>query len=95
MNARDYEVALSAKFTGEELAQLVDSCDKWDYYKDLYIKNEKFRTYVDKINKSSGDPVAFILLKKTVQDVGDYYANYIPNDNPICSCEGLEEDKSC
>lgn len=77
-------------------------------YKQLYLENQEFHDYVERLRrhgKNDADvELEEILARKTVKDVGDYYASkpasekqspvspYSPNqNNDICDCE----DKSC
>ena len=76
---------------------------KLDYEK-LYLENKEFHDYVERLRRpgknDEGCELSKLLARKTVKDVGDYFAKKTANEaspvspispNDFCSCE----DKSC
>lgn len=73
-------------------------------YKKLYLENQEFRAFVDRCRrpgkKDADVELDDFLARKTVKDVGDYFAKKPASEaspispispNDFCSCE----DKSC
>ena len=70
--------------------------DAYKKAKDIYNKNEKFHTFVNRCCETYKYDLEFALTVKTIQDVGDYYANGTLPEGPVCiNFKELEEDKSC
>ena len=65
--------ALKKKFSVAELKELEMASEHFTEMHDLYVSNKEFRAYVDRVINASGDPLQFVLLKKTIQEVGFYY----------------------
>jgi hypothetical protein len=73
-------------------------------YKQLYLENQEFHDYVERLRRPGKNDASVeleeILARKTVKDVGDYYVSKpASKQNPgfpgvperFCDCE----DKSC
>lgn len=64
--------------------------------KELYDKNEKFHTFVNRCCETYKYDLEFALTVKTIQEVGEYYANGTMPEKPINIDKSIfEEDKSC
>lgn len=88
---------LKRKFSVAELKELEKASEHFTEMHDLYLENKEFRAYVDRVINASGDPLQFVLLKKTIQEVGFYYKNKplesVNIVSTMCACD--MEDKSC
>ena len=92
------EKELKAKLNKEEIDILKARYKRFNDMCDLYNDNKEFAAFVDKTCKNYNLHKDIALLHKTVQEVGDYYANKDKDKIDICPCgrEDIElEDKSC